>query len=63
MNLRRQQVIVLMAPTAIANTGWKIYILFILMSMLGFPFVYFFLPEVRLSRRLIVGRHVLTGCE
>ena len=35
-----------MTPTAIANTGYKIYILFILMTVLSFPFVYFFLPEV-----------------
>jgi hypothetical protein len=40
-------VIVLMTPSAIANTGWKIYILFIIMSVLGFPFTYFFLPETK----------------
>lgn len=40
-------VIVEMTPTAIANTGWKIYILFCLMTILSFPFVYFFLPETR----------------
>jgi len=46
-------VIVLMAPTAIANTGWKIYLLFIFMTVLSFPFVYFFLPEVCFSRLFI----------
>jgi hypothetical protein len=40
-------VIVLMTPSAIANAGWKIYILFDIMCMLGFPFTWFFLPETR----------------
>jgi len=43
---RSLQVIVEMTPSAIDNTGWKIYILFCIMLVLGIPFVYFFLPEV-----------------
>lgn len=35
-----------MTPPAIANTGWKIYILFCIMTALSIPFVYFFMPEV-----------------
>ncbi|KAJ6092308.1 hypothetical protein N7467_004277 [Penicillium canescens] len=38
-------VIAQMTPPAIANTGWKIYILFCLMIALSVPFVYFFMPE------------------
>ncbi|CAG8126425.1 unnamed protein product [Penicillium salamii] len=39
-------VIAQMTPPAIANTGWKIYILFCIMTALSIPFVYFFMPEV-----------------
>lgn len=35
-----------MTPAAIANTGWKIYLLFCFMTALSIPFVYFFMPEV-----------------
>ncbi|BCS30765.1 uncharacterized protein APUU_81068A [Aspergillus puulaauensis] len=38
-------VIAIMTPAAIANTGWKIYLLFCIMMTLSIPFVYFFLPE------------------
>ncbi|KAK1763988.1 general substrate transporter [Phialemonium atrogriseum] len=38
-------VIAQMTPPAIANTGWKIYLLFCIMLVLGIPFTYFFLPE------------------
>ncbi|KAL4897839.1 general substrate transporter [Aspergillus ambiguus] len=38
-------VIAQMSPPAIANTGWKFYLLFCLMLALSIPFVYFFLPE------------------
>ncbi|KAL4876843.1 general substrate transporter [Aspergillus karnatakaensis] len=38
-------VIALMTPTAIENTGWKIYLLFCIMLALSIPFVYFFMPE------------------
>jgi hypothetical protein len=41
------QVIAQMTPPAIANTGWKIYILFCVLIALSIPFVYFFVPEVR----------------
>lgn len=41
------QVIAQMTPPAIANTGWKIYLLFCFMTALSIPFVYFFMPEVR----------------
>lgn len=37
-----------MTPTAIANTGWKIYLLFCIMLALSIPFVYFLVPEVRI---------------
>lgn len=43
-----RQVIVLVTPVAIENAGWKFYLLFCIMNALGFPFVYFFLPEVLL---------------
>jgi hypothetical protein len=36
---------VMMAPPAIANTGWKIYIFFVVFNFLQIPFVYFFCPE------------------
>ncbi|KAK9371425.1 general substrate transporter [Lipomyces kononenkoae] len=36
---------VMMAPTAIANTGYKIYILFTIITFLQIPFVYFLCPE------------------
>jgi membrane protein implicated in regulation of membrane protease activity len=42
-------VIAIMTPTAIENTGWKIYLLFCIFLALSVPFVYFFLPEVRRS--------------
>ncbi|CRL29841.1 Sugar/inositol transporter [Penicillium camemberti] len=38
-------VIAQMTPPAIANTGWKIYLLFCFMTALSIPFVYFFMPE------------------
>ncbi|KAF9886167.1 hypothetical protein FE257_011992 [Aspergillus nanangensis] len=38
-------VIAQMTPPAIANTGWKIYLLFCFMLLLSIPFVYFFIPE------------------
>ncbi|KAJ5378266.1 General substrate transporter [Penicillium cataractarum] len=38
-------VIAQMAPTAIANTGWKIWLLFDIMLLISFFFVFFFLPE------------------
>ncbi|KAJ5518216.1 General substrate transporter [Penicillium expansum] len=38
-------VIAQMTPAAIANTGWKIYLLFCFMTALSIPFVYFFMPE------------------
>ena len=41
------QVIAQMTPAAIANTGWRIYLLFCIMLFFSVPFVYFFLPEVR----------------
>ncbi|KAL2853465.1 general substrate transporter [Aspergillus pseudoustus] len=40
-------VIVFMAPPAIENTGWKIYILFDIGIVAGLVFVYFFLPETK----------------
>lgn len=42
------QVIAQMAPTAIANTGWRIYLLFCVMLFLSIPFAFFLLPEVSL---------------
>ncbi|GME50698.1 general substrate transporter [Neofusicoccum parvum] len=38
-------VIAQMAPTAIANTGWRIYLLFCVMLFLSIPFSFFLLPE------------------
>ncbi|ETI24591.1 hypothetical protein G647_03960 [Cladophialophora carrionii CBS 160.54] len=38
-------VIVQMTPTAVEHTGWKIYLLFVIMTALSIPYVYFFLPE------------------
>ncbi|KIW68599.1 hypothetical protein PV04_04536 [Phialophora macrospora] len=38
-------VIVQMTPTAVKHTGWKIYLLFVILTALSIPFVYFFLPE------------------
>ncbi|KAL1619754.1 hypothetical protein SLS56_009955 [Neofusicoccum ribis] len=38
-------VIAQMAPTAIANTGWRIYLLFCVMLFLSIPFTFFLLPE------------------
>jgi hypothetical protein len=35
----------MMAPEAIASTGWKIYIFFIVFNVLQVPFVYFLCPE------------------
>jgi hypothetical protein len=35
-----------MTPTAIAHTGWKIYLLFVIFTALSLPFVYFYVPEV-----------------
>jgi hypothetical protein len=49
-----RQVIVQMTPAAVQHTGWKIYLLFIIMTALSIPFVYFFLPEV--SRLVTLGR-------
>lgn len=39
-------IIVQMTPTAVENTGWRIYLLFIFMQALSIPWVYFFVPEV-----------------
>ncbi|KAJ5578463.1 MFS transporter [Penicillium hispanicum] len=36
---------VMMAPTAIQNTGWRIYIFFVIANFLQMPFVFFFCPE------------------
>lgn len=41
------KVIVLVTPTAIANAGWKFYLVFCIMNALSIPFVWFCLPEVR----------------
>ncbi|KAH6663987.1 general substrate transporter [Plectosphaerella plurivora] len=38
-------VIAQMTPAAIANTGWRIYLLLCIMLFFSVPFVYFFLPE------------------
>lgn len=38
-------IIIQMAPHAIAATGWKIYILFIIFNAIQFFFVFFFCPE------------------
>ncbi|RDW76938.1 hypothetical protein BP6252_04991 [Coleophoma cylindrospora] len=40
-------VIAQITPVAIANSGWKFYILFCIMNALCFPFVYFFIPETK----------------
>jgi hypothetical protein len=42
-------IIVQITPTAIENTGWRIYLLFIFMTTIGLFWVYFFVPEVRLN--------------
>lgn len=36
-----------MAPPAIASTGWKIYLFFMVFNILTVPFVYFFCPETQ----------------
>ncbi|KAI1439448.1 hypothetical protein F5Y02DRAFT_70277 [Annulohypoxylon stygium] len=36
---------VMMAPPAIASTGWKIYIFFVVFNFVQLPFVYLFCPE------------------
>jgi hypothetical protein len=35
------------AATAMANIGWKFYLVFVCCSFVGFVLTYFFLPEVR----------------
>ena len=40
------QVIVQSTPTAIKNSGWKFYLLFIISTAISIPFVYFLFPEV-----------------
>lgn len=40
-------IIVQITPTAVEHTGWKIFLLFILLQSLSIPWVYFFVPEVR----------------
>jgi len=52
-----------MLPSAIANTGWKIYILFILCTALSIPFVYFCLPEVSWSKLAISGTADISGSD
>jgi hypothetical protein len=42
-------IIVQITPTAIENTGWRIYLLFIFMTTIGLFWVYFFVPEVSLN--------------
>lgn len=42
-------IIVLIIPTAVENTGWKIYLLFIFMTTIGGFWVYFCVPEVSLA--------------
>lgn len=49
-----------MTPPAIANTGWKIYLLFCVMLILSIPFTYFLLPEVRSSMLLSSSQTGLT---
>ena len=36
-----------MAPPAIASSGWKIYLFFMVFNILPVPFVYFFCPETQ----------------
>lgn len=36
-----------MAPPAIAATGWKIYLFFMVFNIITVPFVYFFCPETQ----------------
>ncbi|KIW38969.1 hypothetical protein, variant [Exophiala oligosperma] len=38
-------VVVQITPTAVEHTGWKIFLLFILLQALSIPWVYFFVPE------------------
>ncbi|KAJ9497336.1 hypothetical protein H2202_007140 [Exophiala xenobiotica] len=38
-------IIVQITPTAVEHTGWKIFLLFILLQALSIPWVYFFVPE------------------
>jgi hypothetical protein len=45
--MARPQVIALITPYAIANAGWKFYLLFCVMILLNIPVVYFFFPAVR----------------
>jgi MFS family permease len=47
------KVIVQMTPTAVKHTGWKIYLLFVILTALSIPFVYFFLPEVIKLREVL----------
>ncbi|KIW76457.1 hypothetical protein Z517_11203 [Fonsecaea pedrosoi CBS 271.37] len=42
-------VIVQMGPTAIAHTQWRIWLLFILMTALSIPAVYFYFPETSMK--------------
>ncbi|KAJ9609535.1 hypothetical protein H2200_005862 [Cladophialophora chaetospira] len=38
-------IIVQITPTAVEHTGWKVFLLFILLQGLSIPWVYFFVPE------------------
>lgn len=39
-------VVVEIVPVAIANIGWKVYLIFACFNLAFIPFIYFFLPEV-----------------
>lgn len=40
------------APTAFAEVGWKHYLLFIILTAINIPVIYFLFPEVCLSTEL-----------
>jgi hypothetical protein len=49
------------APTAMANIGWKFYLVFVCCSFVAYILTYFFVPEVRLPcnnglPELMIGR-------
>jgi len=42
------------APTAFANVGWRYYILFIILTSINIPIIYFLFPEVSPQSRNFV---------
>lgn len=42
-------VVVEIVPVAIANIGWRVYLIFACFNLAFIPFIYFFVPEVSLN--------------